>query len=216
MKRREAVKVLGLAAAAPAVGGCAGEPGAGAGAGGSDHRESPPGRGPAGTPSDPDLLRPKVTWEKQLSSAEVATLTALCDLIIPADQHSPSASQVGVPDFINEWVSAPYEYQRAAAKKVRDGLAWLDREAVRRVGRAFASLMTTEQSRIADDIAFLPRAKPGFETAAEFFDLIRDLTATGFYTTIEGMKDLGYVGNVALPRYDGPPNEVLAHLGLTS
>ncbi|MEP7347970.1 MAG: gluconate 2-dehydrogenase subunit 3 family protein, partial [Gemmatimonadaceae bacterium] len=63
--------------------------------------------GPRGTPSDPDLLHPKVTWKLKLTASELATLSALCDTIIPADAKSPSASAVGVPAYINEYVSAP-------------------------------------------------------------------------------------------------------------
>lgn len=206
MDRRDAVKALGLSAALPVLGQSTAP----------QSQEPPPRRGPAGTPSDPDLVRPKVPWPKVLTPAELVTLSALCDLLIPADDKSPSASQVGVPDFINEWVSAPYDYQRNALVQLRGGLAWLGAESVRRFGRPFAGLDGKQQTAIADDICYRPRARPEFQAAAQFFDFVRDLTATGFYTTREGMKDLQYIGNMALPKYDGPPPEVLKHLGLTS
>ncbi|MEO8450020.1 MAG: gluconate 2-dehydrogenase subunit 3 family protein [Gemmatimonadota bacterium] len=173
-----------------------------------------PAEGPRGTPTDPDLIHPKIWWEKVLSAEELVTLVALCDLIIPADHKSPSASQVGVPDYINEWASAPYEWAREGLTRIRDGLAWLNTESERRFGRAFAGLGAPEQTAIADDICYQPKAKPELLAAARFFDLIRDLSSTGFYTTREGMKDLGYIGNVPMPRWDGPPPEVLKHLGL--
>lgn len=208
MDRREVLKTLGLSAALPILSGsCA------------PHTEAPPQPapgGPAGTPSDPDLLRPKIWWDKLLTPPELVTLSALCDLIIPADEKSPSASQVGVPDFINEWASAPFDYQRGALVRLRGGLAWLNTEATTRFGKPFAALSEGEKAQIADDICFASRARPELEAAAQFFDFVRDLTATGFYTTREGMKDLQYIGNMALPRYDGPPAEVLKHLGLTS
>ena len=207
MERRDLVKVLGISAALPVLAGCE-RP--------NNETPAPAIRGPAGTAADPDLLRPKVGWEKVLSAPELATLSALCDLIIPADEKSPSASQVGVPDFVNEWASAPYEYQRSALVRLRGGLAWLDTEAAKRFGEPFGPLTDDQKSRIADDICHAPRARPEFQAAAQFFDFVRDLTATGFYTTTEGMKDLQYIGNVALPRYDGPPAEVPKHLGLTS
>ena len=173
-----------------------------------------PATGPRGTPSDPDLIHPTIWWTKQLTTAELATLAALCDTIIPADEQSPSASAVGVTDYINEWASAPYDWARDGQASIRKGLAWLDVEAGRRFGKPFASLAPEERNRIADDICYLPRAKPEHREAASFFDQVRDLTATGFYTTTEGMKDLGYVGNVPLDRFDGPPPEVLRHLKL--
>jgi len=170
--------------------------------------------GPRGTPSDPDLIHPRIWWDKQLTQAELVTLAALTDTIIPADGTSPSASAVGVPDYINEWASAPYDWAREGIATIRSGLAWLDEESGRRFAKAFAAIDQSERNAIADDICFLPRAKPEHQEAARFFDMIRDLTATGFYTTEEGMRDLGYVGNVPLDRFDGPPQEVLERLGL--
>ena len=149
-----------------------------------------------------------------MTTGEMTVLTAFCDTIIPADDKSPAASQVGVPDFINEWASAPYDYQRGGLAQIRAGLTWLDAEGTRRFRKTFAHLSEPERSLICDDICSEPKAKPKFKVAARFFDLVRDLAATGFYTTTEGMKDLQYIGNVALPTFDGPPPEVLKHLGL--
>ena len=174
----------------------------------------PPRIGPRGTPTDPDLLHPKKDWPRKLSPAELATLTVLVDTIIPADAKSPSASAVGVPAWINEYVSAPYEGQMRDLIRVRGGLAWLNVESSKRFGRAFARLTAAERQQICDDICYLPNARPEFKSAARFFDLVRDLTAVGFYTTDAGMKDLQYIGNMALPRFTGPPPEVLKHLGL--
>jgi hypothetical protein len=67
---------------------------------------------------------------------------------------------------------------------------------------------------ICDDICYLPRAAPEFREAAKFFALYRDLTAGGFYTTPPGTMDIGYVGNVPLARFDGPPPEVLRRIGI--
>lgn len=171
--------------------------------------------GPRGTPTDPDLLHPTARWPRKLSASELATLAALCDSIIPADAKSPSASTVGVPAYINEYVSAPYDGQLRDLIRVRGGISWLNLESMKRFGRTYTRAGAAERARICDDICFLPKAKPEFQAAARFFDLIRDLTAVGFYTTDAGMKDLQYIGNMALPRFDGPPPEVMKHLGLT-
>lgn len=173
-----------------------------------------PRSGPRGTPTDPDLLHPKKDWPRKLSAHELATLAVLCDTIIPADAVSPAASTVGVPAYINEYVSAPYDGQMRDLVRVRGGLAWLNTESEARFGRTFNRLSATERQQICDDICYLPKAKPEFQAAARFFDLIRDLTATGFYSTDAGMKDLGYIGNVALPKFTDPPPEVMNKLGL--
>ena len=173
-----------------------------------------PAAGPRGTPTDPDLLHPKKDWPRKLSARELATLAVLCDTIIPADAKSPAASTVGVPAYINEYVSAPYDGQMRDLIRVRGGLAWLNTESTERFGRTFIRLSADERTRICDDICFLPRAKPEFQAAARFFDLVRDLTAVGFYTTDAGMRDLQYIGNVALPKFTPPPAEVMRKLGL--
>ncbi len=209
MDRRHALKVIGASAALPAL-----LPKPEVEAIDPAATQGPPWTGPAGTPSDPNLVTPKIGWPGKLQAGELATLTALCDTIIPADSHSPSASAVGVPAYINEWASAPNDDQREALAKLRGGLAWLNGESERRFGRPFARLTEPERHQIADDICYEPKAKPEFKGAAQFFDTVRDLTATGFYTSHEGMKDLKYVGNVPLPKWDGPPSAVLKHLGL--
>lgn len=174
-----------------------------------------PAVGPRRTPTDPDLLHPTAPWPRKLSPSEVATLAALCDTILPADARSPSASSVGVPAYINEYVSAPYDGQMRDLIRVRGGLSWLNLESMKRFGRTWTRATSAQRTQICDDICFLPKAKPEFQAAARFFDLIRDLTAVGFYTTDAGMKDLQYIGNMALPRFEGPPAEVMRHLGLT-
>jgi len=225
MERRDALKVMAAAAGLPildqltagtlgAQATPAAHPTATPAGQQPSHPAAAPATGPRGTPSDPDLLHPKADWPRLLSASELATLSVLCDAIIPADEHSPSASTVGVPAYINQYVSAPYEGQQRDLIRIRGGLAWLNTESDRRFGRTFARLTAVERTQICDDICYLPKAKPEFQAAARFFDQVRDLTATGFYTTREGMADIKYVGNVALPKFEGPPPEVLRHIGL--
>ena len=173
-----------------------------------------PAVGPRGTPTDPDLITPKSPWPRLLSAQELITVAALCDMIIPADAKSPAASTVGVPAYIDEYVSAPYDWAERALVRVRGGLTWLDVESGKRFGRRFSAATVAQRTAICDDICYLPKAGPAFQAAARFFDMIRDLTASGFYTSDAGMKDLQYVGNVPLAKFDGPPPEVLRKLGL--
>ena len=213
MDRRQALKVMAIVAAVPGVVSCAPSEGEGEGAIAASPASNPRA---AGTAWDPDLLNPVVPWERVLTSEELATLAVLCDLIIPADSRSPSASQLGAQDFIDEWVSAPYDRNEGDRVTVRGGLLWLDREAAVRFGEGnrFRDLDEAQRRAICDDICYTPEAPADLAAGARFFDRVRDLTAAAFYTTREGMQDIEYVGNVPLARWDPPPPEVLRHLGL--
>jgi hypothetical protein len=167
--------------------------------------------------TDPDLLKaykPGDVWPLTLDAGQLAMAAALCDTIIPADAKGPSASSVNVHLFVDEWISAPYEGHAADRKLVVEGLAWLDEESRKRFGNPFVNLIAGQRNAICDDICYFPKAQPQFAKAAQFFKKFRDLTAGGYYTTPEGMKDIGYVGNVPLASFDGPPPEVLKQLGL--
>jgi gluconate 2-dehydrogenase gamma chain len=209
--RRTALKVIAAAAAMPTV--------LAACERGETDPAAPlsPSRNPlaAGTPTDPDLLAGVVPWDRSLTQDELDTLAVLCDLIIPADDRSPAATALGAHDFIDEWVSAPYEGMKRDKVLVRGGIVWLDGEANRRFGGRFRDLTEARMIEICDDICYGPEAAPEFQAASRFFDKVRDLTATAFYTTKEGMDDVGYVGNVPLSRWDPPPPEALRHVGLT-
>lgn len=202
MARRQVLKVMGATTAASMLG-CADE-----------SREAVVESLATGTPTDPDLIEGAVPWEGVLTPEEMVTVTALCDVIIPEDDVSPAASAVGVPEFIDEWISAPYEPQQRDQVVIRGGLLWLNTESTERFDAMFADLDRDQQHQICDDIKYTRTAAPEFQAGARFFRLFRNLTASGFYTTREGMNDLGYVGNQALPRFDGPPPEVLRHIGL--
>lgn len=168
--------------------------------------------------TDPNLLtvyHPGELWPLTLTPPQRHLAGILADIVIPADEHSPSASAVGVVEFIDEWVSAPYPTQQPDRAIVLEGLAWLDAEAGRRFAKAFADLGAGEQRSICDDICDESRATGARRDAARFFARFRDLTAGGFYSTPAGRKDLDYIGNVPMARFDGPPRELLRRLGLT-
>jgi len=174
---------------------------------------------PVGYGTDPDLTRSYKSgelWPLTFDAAQNRTAQALCGLIIPADDQSPSAAQLQVHRFIDEWISAPYPNQAKDKPVIVDGLAWLEAESGRRFnGKRFDQLDVMQQSRIADDICWIENARPEFAAAARFFKRFRDLTAGGFYTTPAGMKDVGYVGNIPSVTFDGPPPKVLKIVGVT-
>ena len=222
LNRRNMLKALAATAALPMLADACAVPdsspsnatGAAGAAGASGGGKVVPGKGPRGTPSDPVLIdpKPKVPWTKVLTSAELTTLTVLCDTIIPADDKSPAASKVGAPDYINEIASEPSRGNLLV--QIRGGIAWINNESMTRFSKPFHEVSEPERTAICDDICFVPKAKPGYGVGALFFDRVRDLTAGAFYTTPEGWKDVGYIGNVALPEFKGPPVEVLQKLGL--
>jgi hypothetical protein len=155
---------------------------------------------------DPNLLKVYAAgdlWPLTLTKEQRATAAALCDLIIPADDTSPAASSVGVVDFLDEWISAPYPEHAEDRKIVVEGLSQVEAEAQRRFKTSFAKLSAQQMSAIADAIVKEP-----------YFVRYRALTAGGFYTTPIGVKDLKYVGNVAMQSFDGPTPEILKRLGL--
>ncbi len=171
-----------------------------------------PAKGPRGTPSDPDLINAKVTWDMQLLPSELVTLAALCDMIIPSDDKSPAASTVGAHDYINEWASRPGG--DASLVRIRGGVVWMDRESMTRFNTPFHLATDAQRAEICDDICYVPKAKPEHRFAAVFFDTVRDQTATAFYTTAEGWKDLGYIGNTPRPTFEGPSEEIRRQIGV--
>jgi hypothetical protein len=202
MDRREAIKWMMAATAALSV---------------ADARSFAAVRPINGYGTDPKLnevYKAGDLWPLTFTPEQRRAATALCDLIIPADDKSPSASQLQVPDFIDEWVSAPYPRQKTDRKEIIEGLKWLNKEAKKRFRAVFADLKEEQQREICDQIASEKRAKRTHRAAAKFFVRFRDLTASAFYTTPEGMKDIQYVGNVPLQKFDGPPKEVLEYLKL--
>ncbi len=167
--------------------------------------------------TDPDVIKlyqPGDFWPLTFTPAQHKTVSILCATIIPADETSPSAAEVGVPDFIDEWISAPYPEQQKDRDLLLAGIQWLDTESTQRFGKIFAELDESQIHAICDDICYAPNARLGYGQAAEFFKRFRDLTAGGFYTSAAGMKDIRYVGNVPLPSFDGPPIEALKQVGL--
>jgi hypothetical protein len=163
--------------------------------------------------TDPDLMNPIVPWSRTMTPAQLQASTALCDLIIPADEYSPAASAVGVPDFIDEWISAPYQQQRDDREYILAGLEWLEHQARERFGTGFATATEAQQASLLDRLAYPSAEASGLADQVEFFRRFRFVTAGAFYSTEAGSKDIGYVGNVAIAgEYPGPSDEAMAHL----
>ena len=146
---------------------------------------------------------------KIYTAHEYATVQALVDEIIPKDDKSGSATEAGVPEFMDTMLDLEPNMRTAH----RGGLAWLDHESRRRFGKDFVACSATERHALLDDIAWPAKAKPEFAAGVNWFNAFRDFTATGFFTSEIGVEDIGYMGNVPVMNWDGCPSENYTRLG---
>ncbi len=148
---------------------------------------------------------------RYFTADEFAAVTVLVNIIIPADERSGSASDAGVPAFIDFMMIDQPKRQLA----IRGGLRWLDHECRDRFGQTFLECREADRLAVIDDMAWPSRARPELGHGAEFFCTMRDLTATGFFTSQIGVADLQYVGNVMVGGWRGVPKAALDHLGVS-
>jgi len=150
----------------------------------------------------------KLNADKFFTSDEMAAITLLADIIIPKDEKSGSASDAKVPDFIEFIVKDRPEHKTP----MRGGLRWLDLQCLKRFGHPFKECSHQQQIEMVTEIAYPLKAKPEMQQGVAFFNRMRDLTASGFFTTQIGLKDLGYVGN-SPTKWEGVPADVLKQYG---
>ena len=148
---------------------------------------------------------------KFFTAAEFRTVRVLADMIIPRDERSGSATDAGVPEFIDFMMIDRPSNQ----KWMRDGLAWLDAQSRTRNSKAFADATTSERAAILDEIAWPARAPASLASGVSFFNGFRDFTASGFWSSRIGVKDLRYVGNAFVPVWNGCPPAALNKLGVS-
>jgi hypothetical protein len=151
----------------------------------------------------------KLIAEKFFTDHEMKTIGILADIIIPKDATSGSATEAGVPAFI-EFIAKDMPQHQTP---LRGGIRWLDVQCMNRYTVDFASCTTAQQIEMIDEIAFPEKAKPAMQQGVAFFNTMRDLTACGFFTSEIGIKDLGYVGNKP-NQWDGVPQDVLDQYNL--
>jgi hypothetical protein len=150
-----------------------------------------------------------VTAEKFFSEHEISTIAVLSDIIIPKDEVSGSATDAKVPDFIEFIVKDMPQHQTP----MRGGLRWLDIHSFKKKGKSFVDLDAKSQLEIVDEIAYPKKAAPEVAQGVAFFSLMRNLTATGFYTSKIGVEDIGYKGNQP-NQWNGVPDDVLKQYGV--
>jgi hypothetical protein len=151
---------------------------------------------------------------KFFTAAEMRTVSVLADDIIPRDGRSGSATDAGVPAFIDFHMSVP-ETNDDTRVAMRGGLAWLNTEARTRFRKSYASLAADQRHQILDDIAWPERTRPGFTQGTAFFSRFRDLVGAGFFSSAMGWKDLQYQGNVFNPNWQGCPEPAMQKLGVS-
>ena len=208
MNRRDSLKALGLIAAGSAAvlstNSCDNKPAKSTAA-------AAPGDKLPGVQDFEHERTQKLLEEVYFDEHEMATIAVLADIIIPKDDNSPSATEVGVPDFIEFIVKDIPSYKLP----MRGGLKWLDVHAQKRFKSVFVKCTSEEQISIVEEIAFPKKAKPEVSQGVSFFNTMRDLTSSGYYTTKEGIAEIGYVGNRP-GVWTGVPDEVWKAHGFAS
>lgn len=149
---------------------------------------------------------------KVYTAHEWATVQSLVNYVIPKDATSGSATDAGVPEFMDTMLDLEPGLRTAN----RGGLAWLDHECHQRFDQDFVDCTDAQRRLVLDDVAYPRRSRPEMAVGIAWFNSFRDFTATGFFTSELGVKDLGYVGNTAVPEWTGCPAENYRRLGVSS
>ena len=204
MNRRESLRALGITSlsAAVLVEACKSK---------ANSKEEPTSTTAAGADRLPNEIERENALEKEkfFTTAEMATITVLGDIIIPKDEKSGSASDAGVPAFIEFIVKDMPEHQ----VPMRGGLRWLDVTCLNRYGKSFVDSSKQQQLQLIDEIAYPTLAKPEMQQGVAFFNRMRSLTASGFFSSKIGMEDVGYMGNRP-NRWEGVPEDDIKKYGL--
>jgi hypothetical protein len=158
---------------------------------------------PKGYGTDPDLNKvAPIAWDKLMSQHQLKQTALLADLFLPGTAESPAPSSIGIHDFIDEWVSAPYPEQLSDRPIVLDGLTWLDQESVKRFGKDFTAISDAQRLELMNAMAQMKDFV--------FFKRLRNLIVAAYFSSDAGFKDIGYSGNVALGAFPAPTDEMMA------
>jgi gluconate 2-dehydrogenase gamma chain len=201
IKRRQVLQILGATPAAAALA-------LNADAAAQTAKPAAPGAKPAAAKGGP--FKPKF-----FTAHEYATVVMLSDIIIPKDERSGSATDAGVPQFIDFTMSDTLADQPERLTAMRGGLKWLDGECLKRFGTPFVKSTEAQRTEVLDAIAWPKKAKPEVSHGVRFFNMFRDVVATGFWTSKMGMQDLQYIGNVPVGQWTGSPPEALQKAGVS-
>ena len=153
-------------------------------------------------------LAPAVTGPYQrkiFNDHQWQTVKVLCDLIIPADDRSPAATEAGTAEYIDDWIAFRNQQNgdRDFEAQITGGLIWLDRESNKLAEKKFVELSAAQQKTILDRIAYPGKGAKEDQQGTTFFSMFRDLVVGGFFSSKIGVKDLPYLGNTAVPHWKG-------------
>jgi len=153
--------------------------------------------------TDPDINQVKpIEWDRLMSEHELKQTALLADLFLPGDASSPAPSALGIHDFVDEWISAPYPEQQSDRDIVQTGLPWLDQESIRRYGSDFTAITDAQRVELMGMMAGM--------ADLIFFKRLRNLVVAAYFSSDAGFKDIGYSGNVALEAFPAPTDDMMA------
>jgi gluconate 2-dehydrogenase gamma chain len=168
------------------------------------------GTGLYGRTTDEIAVDKKLMAETFFNEKEKNMVSILADIIIPKDETSGSATESGVPDFIEFMMKDYPKFQLT----MRGGLMWLENLSLATFEKSFLEITAEQRIQLIDKIAYPDTAEEEMKFGVKFFNLMRNLTCTGFFTSQMGIKDIGYVGNRP-NKWDGVPDEVLKKFNLS-
>lgn len=148
----------------------------------------------------------KVPFKRQIfDDHQWKTVHVLCDLIIPADERSGSASSAGVPEFMDDWIAFrnQEDLNNRLEAEILGCLTWLDRESNRLFSADFADAAVAQQKQILDRVAYNDRVAVDDKRWAQAFSEFRNLTVSGFFSSKAGVADLPYLGNTVVVEWKG-------------
>jgi hypothetical protein len=218
LSRRQSLKLFGMmlaSAAVPAITGCAASTPQVSGSASDWPTLKIEPISVAGYGQDPNLIMPPPSpWPKTLTTEQIARLSRLTDILVPAQNGQPGALQIGAVDVIDEWVSAPYGQQQRDRDGILRLLIWLDDESGRRYSQPFLMLSEAQQLVLLDDIAYdRDNIDARLQQPAAVFNRLRSLVLAAYFCSEAGSREIGYQGNVPISgEYPGPTPEAMAHL----
>ena len=164
-----------------------------------------------GRTPDEKLYDDKLFAQKFFSNNELITLDRLCNLILPTNEFGSirDAEVVQLIEFMAKDIPSYKE-------PLKNGLIWIDEESSKTFDKLFADLDEASQKYILDEIAYYDPNKSinDYPEPVQWFNLVRNLTMTGYFTSEVGIKELGYKGNTPNV-WDGIPQEILDQYGLS-
>lgn len=162
--------------------------------------------------TDPNLMEPSMPWPLILSARQKVVVNLIGDIVLPREGKDPGAGELMIADFVDEWVSSPYEGQAWDRGLVLNLLAWLDQHGRALSGKDFLDAGKPAQDLIVAELMRDPVPQHLFQASSAFHRL-RGLIVGGYCTTPEGKAAIGYMGNTPMiGEWPGPTDEAMAHL----